>query len=88
MSHMFALRFAKSAAKGLARMPQGIARRMLGELKTFAADPVAYRGDWKPLPGSPFWRLRVGDWRAICDVQRGELVLLVVKVAPRGDAYK
>jgi len=85
---MFALRFAKSAAKGLARMPQGIARRMLGELKTIAADPAAYRGDWKPLQASPFWRLRVGDWRAICDVQRGELVLLVVKVAPRGDACK
>ena len=88
MSHMFALRFAKSAAKGLASMPQGIARRMLGELKTIAADPAAYRGDWKPLQGSPFWRLRVGDWRAICEVQRGELVLLVVKVAPRGDVYK
>ncbi len=88
MSHMFVLRFAKSAAKGLARMPQGIARRMLGELKTIAADPAAYRGDWQPLQGSPFWRLRVGDWRAICDVQRGELVLLVVKVAPRGDACK
>jgi len=88
MSHMFALRFAKSAAKGLARMPQGIARRMLGELKTIAADPAAYRGDGKALQASPFWRLRVGDWRTICDVQRGELVLLVVKVAPRGDAYK
>lgn len=69
-------------------MPRGIARRMLGELKTIAAEPAAYRGDWKPLQGSPFWRLRVGDWRAICDVQRGELVLLVVKVAPRGDGCK
>ncbi|MEF8712397.1 MAG: type II toxin-antitoxin system RelE/ParE family toxin [Accumulibacter sp.] len=39
------------------------------------------------MQGPPFWRLRVGDWRAICDVQRDELVLLVVKVAPRGDAY-
>jgi len=26
-------------------MPQGIARRMLGELKTIAADSAAYRGD-------------------------------------------
>lgn len=49
MSHLFARRFAKSAAKGLARMPQGIARRMLGELKTIAADPAAYRGGWKPM---------------------------------------
>ncbi len=85
---MFALRFAKSAEKSLARMPRGIAQRMLVELKAIAADPAAYRGDWKPLQGSPFWRLRVGDWRAICDLRNGELVLLVLKVAPRGDAYK
>lgn len=74
--------------QGLARMPQGIAHRMLDELKTIAADPAAYRGDWKPLQGSPFWRLRVGDWRAVCDLQRGELISLVMKVAQRGDAYQ
>lgn len=85
---MFALRFAKSAEKSLARMPRVIAQRMLDELKAIAAEPAAYRGDWKPLQGSHFWRLRVGDWRAICDLRDGELVLLVVKVAPRGDAYK
>lgn len=85
---MFTLRFAKSAEKAIARMPKGIARRMLDELKAIAADPAAYRGDWKPLQGSGFWRLRVGDWRAICDMRNGELILLVVKIAPRGDAYK
>lgn len=85
---MFTLRFAKSAEKAFARMPRGIARRMIGELKAIAAGPSAYRGDWKPLQGSCFWRLRVGDWRAICDLRDGELVLLVVKIAPRGDAYK
>ncbi len=85
---MFTLCFAKSAEKAIAKLPRGIAQRMVGELKTIAADPAAYRGDWKPLRGSPFWRLRVGDWRAICDVRDGELVLLVVKVAARGDAYK
>jgi len=85
---MLALRFAKSAEKVIARMPAGIARRMLEELRCIAADPAAYRGDWKPLAGSPYWRLRVGDWRAICERRDGELVLLVLKVAPRGDAYK
>lgn len=85
---MYTLRFAKSAEKFIARMPQGVARRMIDELKAIAADPTMYRGDWKPLSGSPFWRLRVGDWRAICELRNAELVLLVVKVAPRGDAYK
>lgn len=85
---MLTLRFARSAHKILVRMPQGIASRMLAELKAIAADPAAYRGDWKPLQGSSYWRLRVGDWRAICDVNNGELVLLVLKIAPRGDPYK
>ena len=85
---MFTLRFAKSAEKAIAKMPRGIAERMLRELKAISVNPAAYRGDWKPLQGSEFWRLRVGDWRAICDVHNGELILLVVKVAPRGDAYK
>lgn len=85
---MFRLRFSRSADKAIARMPQGIARRLVDELKAIAADPAAYRGDWKPLQGCGFWRLRIGDWRAICDMRDGELVLLVVKVSPRGDAYK
>ena len=85
---MFTLRFAKPALKALLKMPAGIGKRIRAELDAVAADPSTYRGDWKRLQGSDLWRLRVGDWRAICDVRDGELVLLVVKIAPRGDAYK
>lgn len=46
---MYTLRFAKSAEKVIARMPQGVARRMIDELKAIATDPTMYRGDWKPL---------------------------------------
>ena len=85
---MLAIRFAKPALKALLKMPNGIAKRMRGELGRVAADPTAYRGEWKPLQGSDLWRLRVGEWRAVCEVRDGELVLLVVKISPRGDAYK
>ncbi len=85
---MYTLRFSKPALKALLKMPGGLARRMRAELDAIAADPSAYRGDWKPLQGSEFWRLRVGDWRAICELRNGELVVLVIKIAPRGDVYK
>lgn len=85
---MFTLRFAKPALKALLKMPAGVAKRMRVELDVVATDPATYRGDWRPLQGSDYWRLRVGDWRAICDLRNGELVLLVVKIAPRGDVYK
>jgi mRNA interferase RelE/StbE len=40
-----------------------------------------YSGDWKRLTGSRFWRLRVGQYRAICDMRDDELVLLVIEAS-------
>ena len=69
-------------------MPVKIRRKMQVELKSIAENPVEYEGDWKPLVGSEYWRLRVGGYRAIGDLQDGRLVLLVLKAGPRGDIYK
>ncbi len=43
----------KQANKTRAKIPEGIAERIDAELESIAADPAAYQGDWKPLPGSP-----------------------------------
>jgi DNA-binding XRE family transcriptional regulator/mRNA-degrading endonuclease RelE of RelBE toxin-antitoxin system len=80
---MFAIRFSKQAVKARAKMPQSIADRLDNELAVIAADPAAYRGDWKPLQGSSFWRLRVGAWRAICEIIDNELIIYVLKIGPR-----
>ena len=34
------------------------------------------------------WRYRVGDYRVICDIQDGELVVLVLQVSHRSQAYR
>ena len=34
------------------------------------------------------WRYRVGDSRLICDIQDGVLVVLVLQVAHRSQAYR
>lgn len=85
---MFTLRYSKQALKILRKMPGGIASKIQAVMVCVAENPAAYQGGWKRLEGTDFWRLRVGSWRAICDVQNGELVILVLKIAPRGDVYK
>ncbi len=80
--------FKKSALKALRKMPAGVRERMLQALDEIAEDPSAGHGDWKRLKGSPYWRLRVGSWRAICALGQDEIVLLVLKVGVRGDVYK
>ncbi len=85
---MLTLRFSKQADKALIKMPNGIALKMVAELNSIAASPHTYRGDWKPLQGMKnIWRLRVGDWRALCELNNGELILLVIKISSRGNIY-
>lgn len=35
-----------------------------------------------------YWRYRVGDYRIIADIQDDKVVILVVDVVKRNDAYK
>lgn len=45
-------------------------------------------GDIKPLKGSNgHYRLRVGDWRIIFSFPKQDVVL-IEKIAPRGEVYK
>ncbi|MBU1181706.1 MAG: type II toxin-antitoxin system RelE/ParE family toxin [Pseudomonadota bacterium] len=85
---MFAIKYSKQASKTRAKMPRGIAKRIDAELKSIAADPAAYQGDWRPLQGSPFWRLREGGWQAICEIINNELIIYVLKIESRGNVYK
>ncbi len=85
---MFTLKYSKQANKVKAKMPKGIAERIETELEAVATSPATYQGDWKPLLGSPFWRLRVGSWRAICEIINNELIIYVLKIGSRGDVYK
>jgi mRNA interferase RelE/StbE len=85
---MHELIYKKAAVKGMLKMPVKIRRRMQDELNAITASPSEYEGNWKPLTGSDYWRLRVGGYRAICDLDNGRLIMLVLKAGPRGDIYK
>jgi mRNA interferase RelE/StbE len=38
--------------------------------------------------GEPGFRLRVGDYRVLMDIDQGRLMILVIKVGHRKDIYK
>ena len=85
---MFEITYKRSAVKSLGKIPKPIRERMIEPIEAIAADPKAFEGDWKSLIGSPYWRLRIGGYRAIINIQDNKLMLLVIKVGPRGDVYK
>lgn len=71
------------------KLDRGIAARIFEELDEIAKleDPRV-RG--KSLTGNlaGVWRHRVGDYRILCDIDDGRLVILVVDVAHRREVYK
>lgn len=77
------------ALKALKKMDKSTARTIWNELAEIESleDPRC-RG--KALTGNlrGLWRYRVGDYRIICDILDGELVILAIDIAHRSEAYK
>ena len=66
-------------------MPTTDEHRIRAKVEQYANDPASLGNNVKALKGSPFIRLRVGDWRVVMDDR--QRVLSVLKVGPRGGVY-
>jgi mRNA interferase RelE/StbE len=80
--------FKKEAAKSLNKLPSNVAKTIYEKISVIAANPYAEHPNAKKLQGRDAYRLRVGDWRVIYEIQNDQLVILVLKVAPRGEVYR
>lgn len=85
---MYSIAYSKEAAKSLQRMPRNTAQLIREKLDIIAADPYADHPNAKKLQGREGYRLRVGDWRVIYKMQNEQLIIVVLKIASRGEVYK
>lgn len=87
---MYRVRLARRAERGLRRIRQGDPRgykRVVTAIRSLAEDPLP-RGAAKLMGfDPPAWRMRVGDYRVVYEIDGDELVVVVVNVAPRGEVY-
>jgi mRNA interferase RelE/StbE len=85
---MYLVRFGRAVEKALARMPRDQARRIRAGIDRLAHDPSAPNLDVRRLKGQPGFRLRIGDWRVIYEIDAEEGAILILRVRPRGGAYQ
>ncbi len=85
---MYRITFTKQAVRDLRKMPRDTALLVRQKLELLAQDPFAKRNSATRLQGREGYRLRVGDWRVIYEIDQQEIVILVLKVAPRREVYK
>ena len=82
----FSIRIKESAAKELRRVAKPDRARIVAAIDRLSETPhlgTSLKGDLRGLR-----RIRVGDYRILYEVRDKELVVLVVRIAHRRDAYR
>ena len=83
--------YTETALKQLKKLDRPIARRLVDFMNERVAAQADPRSTGKALTGpllGSYWRYRVGDYRIICDIQDGALMVLVLEIGNRKDVYR
>ena len=76
----------RRARKALAGIAQPHQNRLIDAIRGLAADPRPPGA--KKLSGREGWRVRVGAYRIIYDIQDDQLLILVVALGHRREVYR
>ncbi|MAG73433.1 addiction module toxin RelE [archaeon] len=81
---MYSLDIDDIAMNFLEKLPREISQRIFQKVRTAKEDPHRY---FIRLKGLPYYKLRVGDYRVIADINDGRLHILVVQIGHRKNIY-
>ena len=85
----YGFRWRERAVRQLRAIPQTAALTILRALTPLGDDPQRPDADTKKLTGyADRYRLRVGDYRAIYEIADEQLIILIVGVGHRREAYR
>ena len=78
--------FTKSVKKDFRKIPKLEVSKILNEIAYLAKNPRSSKT--KKLKGEKLYRLRVGNYRVIYDIQDNLMLIFVVKLGRRSDIYR
>lgn len=82
---MYEIIVSDKAEEQMRKLPREMADRMGCAFERIKIRPHSFV---KRLVGSPYYRLRVGDYRVILDIQQTKLIILVLELGHRRNVYK
>ena len=82
----YSIEFVPSARTALRKLPPPIRKRIQVAIDELAENP--FPPGVKKLHGEEGYRIRVGDYRVIYDVEHGRLIVLVIRVGHRREVYR
>jgi len=83
---LYELTFKRRARRNVARLPESVYRRMIRAIDELAENPRPRNS--RKLRGKEGWRIRVGDYRVIYEIDDEAQEVLVLDVGHRRDVYR
>ena len=77
----------REAKKELGRLPKHILREALERIGALAQEPYPI-GCTKIAGQESLYRIRVGDWRIVYEVDVQARTITILRVSPRGEVYR
>ena len=81
---MYVIFFSEKAKKQLGKLEHSVQERIFHALDKIKIRPEAFV---TKLVGDPAYKLRVGDYRVLLDINNEKLLLLVIKIGHRKNVY-
>jgi len=82
----YTVKILRSAQKQLAKIERQDRTRIISAIRKLADDPCPVAA--KKLSGRPAWRIRIGSYRVIYEIEKDKLIVLVVAIGHRRDIYR
>ena len=76
----------RSAQKALSKMPKKNQNRIIEFIQNLSNNPRPSNS--KKLTGRPAWRIRIGNYRIIYEIEDDKLIIIVINIGHRKDIYK
>jgi mRNA interferase RelE/StbE len=84
---MYAIKYRRSVAKDLRRLPKNLLPAVVKRIQKLAKNPMP-AGASKLRGTDNMYRVRQGDYRIVYSIENRQLIIIIVRVAHRKDAYK
>ena len=82
---MYEVIFSPKVEKQIFKLNSNLQIRIINSLERIKIRPYSFV---KKIVGSPYFRLRVGDYRIIIDIQNKILIIYILEISHRKKVYK
>ena len=86
MTERWTVNYHQELAKEIRRLPKPVIKRLLEAIEALAENPIPPGS--RKIEGHPLWRIKVGDYRILYQIDEEHFVVNTYRLGHRKDIYR